>query len=211
MDIKIDKLSDDLRENSAVIRLAVGKLSGSRRPWYAKNPIDLIAQGDRMVRCYEDWLLDDEQKQELSLQPLDMFILYASSYLCDIGLADDKGQPLSKKGIKDVRTQTFFNPSLATRSFRLIRDEWRNLGISDRKFADIIAQVCRQAGASDSDIFETAESEEAVIEGATVNIPLLVACLQLGKALDLKSYDTILQINSHMPGGIRISPDKLEA
>jgi hypothetical protein len=41
----------------------------------------LVNQGDRMVRCYENWLLDDEQKQMLSAQPEDKFILYASSWL----------------------------------------------------------------------------------------------------------------------------------
>ena len=211
MDTKMGRLSDELKENLAAIRSAVGKLSGSRRSWDAKRAVDLVAQGDRMVRCYEDWLLDDEQKQVLNLQSLDMFILQASSYLCDIGLADDKGLPLPKKGIKDVRTRTFFNPPPAIRSFQLIRDRWRNLGIPDRKFAGIIAQVCRQAGAADSNIFETAESQAAVIDGAAVNLPLLVACLQLGKAFDLTSHDTILQINSHMPRVNRISPDKLEA
>ena len=46
-----------------------------------------------MVRCYENWLLDDEQKQMLSAQPGDKFILYASSYLCDIGLTEGQGLP----------------------------------------------------------------------------------------------------------------------
>ena len=210
MDTKIDKLSDELRENLAAIRSAVGKLSGARRPWNAKRPVDLVAQGDRMVRCYENWLLDDEQKQMFSLQPLDMFILYASSYLCDIGLTDDKGLPLPTKGIKDFRPRTFFNPSPASRSGRLIRDGWRNLGIPDRRVVGIIARVCRQAAAADNGISDTAESEAAVIDGAAVNVPLLAACLQLGKTFDLKSPDTVLRINSHMPEGNRISPDRLE-
>jgi hypothetical protein len=63
----------------------------------------LVDQGDRMVRCYENWLLDDEQKQIFSLQPQFLFILYASSYLCDIGLTDDEGLAPRAKGFKDDR------------------------------------------------------------------------------------------------------------
>ena len=108
MDTKIDKFSNALKENLAVIRSAVGKLFEAR-PRDANKPVDLVAQGDRMVQCCENWLLDDEQQQMFSLQPLDRFILYASSYLCDIGLMDDNGLPLSTNGNKDVPTRTFFN------------------------------------------------------------------------------------------------------
>ncbi|MFY9706798.1 MAG: hypothetical protein WAJ95_12860 [Desulfobacterales bacterium] len=60
-----------------------------------------------MVRCYENWLLDDEQKQMLSVQPGDKFILYASSYLCDIGLTDGQGLPPLAKDFEDDRARAF--------------------------------------------------------------------------------------------------------
>jgi hypothetical protein len=44
-----------------------------------------------------------------SLQPQVRFILYASSYLCDIGLTDDEGLPPRAKGFKDDRTPSLFN------------------------------------------------------------------------------------------------------
>ena len=193
------------------IRLSVGKLTGARLPWDAGSTVDLVDQGDRMVRCYENWLLDDEQKQMFSLQPQVMFILYASSYLCDIGLTDGEGLPPRTKDFKDDRARAFFNQSLSTRSCQLIRDAWQDLGIPDRTFVDIIARVCLQAGAADSGNFRAAESEAPVIDGAMVNVPLLSACLQLCKVFDLKSPDTVLQIISHMPEDNRISPDRLEA
>ena len=65
MSPKIDRLSNELETDLAAIRLAVGKLSGARLPWDAESQVDLVDQGDRMVRCYENWLLDDEQKQLL--------------------------------------------------------------------------------------------------------------------------------------------------
>jgi len=88
----------------AAIRLAVGKLTGAQRPWDAESPVDLVDQGDRMVRCYENWLLDDEQKQLFRVQPKDKFILYALSYLCDIGLTDGQGLPPLAKDVKDDHT-----------------------------------------------------------------------------------------------------------
>ena len=211
MNTKTDKLIGELRADLAAIRLAVGKLSGARRPWDPENPIDLVDQGDRMVHCYENWLLDDEQKQMFSLQPQVMFILYASSYLCDIGLTDDEGLPPWAKGFRDDRTAALFNQSLATRSCRLICDRWQGLGIPDRTFVDIIDRVCRHALAADKGVFTAAESEGPVIDGAVVNVPLLAACLQLAKALDLNSPTTVLQIFSHMPADSRISSDRLEA
>jgi hypothetical protein len=83
MNTNTDKSSNELWANVAAIRLAVSKLTGARLPWEAESPIDLVNQGDRMVRCYENWLLDDEQKQMLGVRPEDKFILYASSYLCE--------------------------------------------------------------------------------------------------------------------------------
>ena len=211
MNTKIDKLGNELGADMAAIRLAVSKLTGARLPWDAESPVDLVNQGDRMVRCYENWLLDDEQQQMLSVQPGDKFILYASSYLCDIGLADGQGLPPLAKDFKDDHARVFFNQSLSTRSCQRIRDTWQDLGIPERAFVSIITRICRQAGAADGGNFTSAESEAAVTDDATGNVPLLAAYLQLCKAIDLKSPATILQIISHIPEDNRISPGRLEA
>jgi hypothetical protein len=105
MNTNTDKSSNELWANVAAIRLAVSKLTGARLPWEAESPIDLVNQGDRMVRCYENWLLDDEQKQMLGVRPEDKFILYASSYLRDIGLTDGQGLPRLAKDVKDDRAR----------------------------------------------------------------------------------------------------------
>ena len=211
MNTGIDKLSKELGTDLAAIRSAVGKLAGAHLPWDAESPVDLVDQGDRLVRCYENWLLDDEQKQLLRLQPGDKFILYASSYLCDIGLADGQGLPPFAKDFKDDRARAFINRSLPTRSCRLIRDSWQDLGVPERAFVSIITRVCLQAAAVDGGNFTPAESEAAVRDDAAVNVPLLAAYLQLGKAIDLKSPTTILQISSLLPEDNRISPGGLKA
>jgi hypothetical protein len=211
MNTKIDKLGNELGTDLAAIRLAVDKLTAARLPWDTESPVDLVNQGDRMVRCYENWLLDDEQKQMLSVQPVAKFILYASTYLCDIGLTDGQEFPPLAKGFKDDRAPAFFNQSLLTRSSRLIQDSWQDLDVPDRAFVSIISRVCLLAGAADDGNFTSAESEVVVTDEATVNIPLLAANLQLCKAIDLKSPATILQIMSRMPADNRISPGRLEA
>jgi hypothetical protein len=211
MNTKLDKLGNELGTDLAAIRLAVDKLTAARLPWDTESPVDLVNQGDRMVRCYENWLLDDEQKQMLSVQPVAKFILYASTYLCDIGLTDGQEFPPLAKGFKDDRAPAFFNQSLLTRSSRLIQDSWQDLDVPDRAFVSIISRVCLLAGAADDGNFTSAESEVVVTDEATVNIPLLAANLQLCKAIDLKSPATILQIMSRMPADNRISPGRLEA
>ena len=209
MDTKTDELSKEFDAGLAAIRLAVGKLSGARLPWDAESPFNLVDQGDRMVRFYEHWLLDDEQKQILSMHPADKFILYASSYLCDIGLTDGQGLSLLAKDSIDDRVRASFKQSLSTRSCQLIRDSWQDLGVPERAFASIITWVCLQA--ADGGSLTPAESEPAVTDGTGVNATLLSACLQLGRAIDLKSPATILQIISCMPEDNRISPGRLGA
>jgi hypothetical protein len=211
MKTKTDKLGNELGAHLAAIRLAVGNLTRASLPWDMESPVDLVNQGDRMVQCYENWLLDDEQKQMLSLQPKDKFVLYASSYLCNIGLTDSQGLPPLAKDIKDIRARAYVNQSLSTGSCRLIRDRWQALGVPGKAFAGIIAGVCLQAGAADGGQFTSAEPEAAVTDGAAVNVPLLAAYLQLCRALDLKSPSTILQIISHLPEDNPFSPGRLEA
>ena len=185
MNTKTDRLGNDLGTDLAAVRLAVGKLNAAHLPWDAENPIDLVNQSDRMVRCYEKWLLDDEQRQMLSVQPGAKFILYASTYLCDIGLTDGQELPPFAKEYKDDRTPTFFNQSLLTRSCRMIHDRWQDLCIPEEQFVSITTQVCRHAGTPDDANFSSAESETIVKDKATVNVPLLTAYLQLCMAIDL--------------------------
>jgi hypothetical protein len=209
MNPKTDELGREFDAGLAAIRSAVGNLGGARLPWDAERPFDLVDQGDRMVRFYEHWLLDDEQQQLLSVHPADKFILYASSYLCDIGLTDGQGLSLPAGDFIDDGARSFFKQSLSTRSWHLIRDSWQDLGVPERAFASIIARVCLQA--ADGGGFTPAEPEPAVTDGAEVNAALLAACLQLCRAIDLKSPAAILQITSRMPEDKRISPGRLKA
>ncbi len=216
MNRKIDIIDNQLdpslvEPDLAAIRSAVGKLPGVRLPWDAASRLDLVAQGDRMLRCYDNWLLDDEQQQMLNGQPRDKFILSAASYLCDIGLADGQGMPPIAEAFNDHRAHAFFNPSLATRSFQMICDKWQDLGVPDELLAGSIARAILPVGGPDGDNVDSVVSATKDLDDATANLPLLAASLQLARALDLRSPVTVLQIIGHLPKDSGISPDKLAA
>ena len=194
-----DKLDTELIADLTAIRSAVGKLPDARLPWNAQEPVDLIDQGNRMIDCFENWLLDDEQRQILSVQPRHLFILYASAYLGDIGLTDGAG--LAKTSLSE---------SIYTRSGELIRTNWQDLGIADATLADVISRVCLQAGNHDGADPAAAESKAAVMDGVAVNLPLLGACLRLGRALNPNSATTLSQIYDHLPAKARVAKDRLE-
>ena len=209
MNTKADDTGKEVEADLAAIRLAVRKLPRARLPWGNEDPVDLVDQGDRIVQNFENWLLDDEQKQMLSVKPQDKFILHASTYLCEIGLTDGQEIPEHTKDFKDNNTGVFFNQTLLKKSQQLIRDNWQNLGIPNEALAGITARVCRQAAAAESNDFKSTETEVTVTDHQPVNVPLLAACLQLCRTFELKSPTTLLQILSHVPGEIGISPDKL--
>ncbi len=183
MDAIADKLENALKTNLTAIRSAVAELPDARLPWDSGDTIDLVAQGNRLIDCLENWLLDDEQMQILSMQPEHLLTLYAAAYLVDIGLTDGRQQPAPCYGEPHY-----------IRSAELIRDNWKALGITDAAFADNIAGVCLSAGYDNS-----TDLAAALTKHTTVNVALLAACLQLGRELDLSTATTLWQIYSHLP------------
>ena len=189
MDAIAHKLENDLKAGLVAILSAIDDLPGIR----AQSPVDPLEQGNRMIACFENWLLDDEQIQILSMQPQHLFILYAAAYLSDIGVTDGSGAAGASVG-----------GSFYARSAERIRSEWHNLGIADANLADIIARVCLLAGNNDG-----SDPSAVAIDGAAVNVPLLAACLQLAKMLDLTAATTLSQVYSRLREKDRIAPDAL--
>ena len=193
MDANTRNLSKDLNAQLTAIRAAVRELPAAQLPWDIRESIDSIAQGNRLIDYFENWLLDDEQKQLLKIQPRQLFILYASAYLSNIGLTDGTGQAA-------ISSDT----SPYTQSAEMIRTKWQELGIGDETLAGIIACVCMQAGTDDR-----ANRSSAVIEGELINVPLLAACLRLGIALNPRSAPSLSRIYGHLPKKGRIAPEML--
>ena len=194
MDAIADKLENALKTNLTAIRSAVAELPDARLPWDSGDTIDLAAQGNRLIDCLENWLLDDEQMQILSMQPEHLLTLYAAAYLVDIGLTDGRQQPAPCYGEPHY-----------IRSAELIRDNWKALGITDAAFADNIAGVCLSAGYDNS-----TDLAAALTKHTTVNVALLAACLQLGRELDLSTATTLWQVYSHLPTQDRFKPGELK-
>ncbi len=201
----LDKRDKDLIADLTAIRSAVRKRAVARLPWNTQEPVDLIEQGNRIIASFENWLLDDEQMQILRMHPRHLFILYASAYLVDIGLTDSEGLEENAPELKDAHSVISFFQSLGTRTAKMIRTDGQNLGITGSALADAIAQVCQQAAHDDG-----SNPTPAVVDGAVVNVPLLAACLQLTRALNLKSAATLSQIYSHLPVKDRFAPGQLE-
>ena len=210
MDTLLDMLDKDLIAELTAIRSAVRKRVAARLPWNGQEPVDLIEQGNRILASFENWLLDDEQMQMLRMHPRHLFILYASAYLADIGLTDGKGLPEDASDFKDAHGVTSFIQSLSTRTVKVIRTDWQNLGITDEVLANAIAQVCQQSRNDDGSHLAATASIAVVVDGAAVNVPLLAACLQLTRALNIKSAATLSQIYTHLPVKDRFAPDQLE-
>ncbi len=201
----------DYRDDLAAIQRAVERSPGLRVSWIDQETVDPVDQGNRMIRCFEDWLLDDEQKQVLSALPRDMFILLASCFLHDIGLTDRPGPASTKVDFKDQRKTDSLIQTVMARSSEMIRNDWQELGISDKAMADNIARVCLQAGQLLGENHAVDDSDGAVIENADVNIPLLGACLGLSKVLDLTSPTTLLQIYSRISEDSGMSIDRVRS
>jgi hypothetical protein len=162
------------------------------------------------VRCYESWLLDDEQKQMLDARPEDKFILYASSYLCDIGLTAHRDiQPLATE-LGDDHGRKLLNESLVARTCQSVRDRWQELGIPDEMLAGRIVSICQQAGEADSGKVTPSDSATAITDDAIVNVQLLAGYLQFCRALDLTCPATILQISACLPENNSISTGSLK-
>ena len=204
------KHSYDLDAALTKIRSAVAKTNGARLPWVADDRVDLVEQGDRMVRCYENWLLDDEQKQMLAARPKYKFILYAASYLCDIGLTDHKGIQAPAKGIMDDLARESFDRSLSMRSSRLIRDSWQEFDIPNESLAHAIARVCLRDETPDDKEVTFADADSEIKNDAVANLSLLAAYLEVCRALDLTCPKTIPQISAYLPENSSVSPASLK-
>ena len=77
-------LPAQLKADLAGIRSSVRKFNDERLPGNSAGRIGAGEEGDRILAPLERWLLDEEQKQMLRLNPRDIFFLYASAYLCHI-------------------------------------------------------------------------------------------------------------------------------
>jgi molecular chaperone HtpG len=163
--------------------------------------VALRQSADLSLEALETWLLDAEQKQLLQLNPWDVFFLYASCLLCDIGLT--KLVPQSP----DVHAKSADaspSASLYESSRHFILEEWMALGIRDASVAAVVADVC---GGMDPYNLAKADycASEHHFDGVAINRPLLSAAAGLAKALDLGAPATAAVVCNHLSSSADIT------
>ena len=186
MQILTQSLDDDVKAELEILRQSVRRIAIDAQTPGLSQPMTRVAQTDRILQRLSDWLLDDEQKQVVSNHPWQAFFLHAAACLCDIGLMDGNG-------VSDDNT-------MALRSHDWIQRNWQALGIKDAQRAGIMALICLQMqGVSDLDP-APADYGPAHFAGTLINTTLIAACVQLARALELKSPATFMAIAAHQPG-----------
>lgn len=189
----IDALPDQLTEDLVRIRSHVGKFYNRHDNFNPNNDVTPPSWADRYLRMLDSWLLDEEQKQLLSLNPQDLFLLHAAAYLCDIGLVDtpDAGRRGGPVEIVATRDPSSLAP-FYRQSRSLILDHWKALGIGSASIAAAIADICGNLGRAP----EEAEfkGKGHVFEGIAVNEALLSGAIRLAIDLTPKAPTTASRI-----------------
>ena len=169
----IASLSDPLRSSLSRIRSCAEAFAAKRRKEAEDRAAVSLAWADQSLDLLEEWLLDEEQKQILRLNPWDVFLLYASAYLYVLGTVWQTDPR------KDARSEDKANSASCDRHIHeLILDNWEHLGIPNAFIATVIADICRDAGQDPA--APDADAEDLhVVDGSVVNNVLLSAAIRL--------------------------------
>jgi len=179
MDTSMPELPAELRSTLERIRMATEQKKSCGKSDHESDFAGVPHRGDWVLSTLNEWLLDDEQKQTLALEAQNIFYLHATAYLCGAGLVEE------------------------------VQNQWPDLGIASQRQAEILSRVCRAAvGESFENPGLRVEAPADDIE-STLNLPLIVAGIQLARALDLTSKTTLHRIRRFMPDGRSNGPSNL--
>jgi len=157
------------------------KLPGHLEKLLAENSATPSAgRGRRILDLLDGWLLDDEQREVLGLNPWNIYFLQAAAYL--------------------------YEPR--ANSADSILKQWPPQALNDEAGAGILARICYLAAGGNGDVSEINGAEKQVYAKAPVNIALLAAAIQLAVALDLEHPDTARTIAALQPPEERMSCDQ---
>jgi len=186
-------LPKQLRVDLAKIRRGVATFAGRRQGVADGEVFAPLEWADQAISALEAWLLDEEQKQLLGMNPWDVFLLHACAFLCDVGPEEAADMPGGPSGITLDSAQR--------RQF--ILDHWQALGIQDASLAEIIADLCAQVGCDDASPAVAWLDDEHTIDGVAVNGTLISAAVRLAKALNPKDPVTAARVTAFLPPSIR--------
>lgn len=144
------------------------------------NAATSAGRGERILGLLENWLLDDEQREVLGLNPWNIYLLQAAAHL----YAPDAGS---------VAARLQQGPTSI---------------LDDEALAGILIRICFLAAGGDGDAADLNGAEKQDYAGAPVNIALLATAIQLAATLDPSHPDTARGIASTLPSEGRMPFDQ---
>ncbi len=191
---------DAIKQSVARIGPALGRETG--RALDAR-----IQRRERQLAALEDWVLDGEQQQALTLNPQNLFYLFAAAYISTLA---------APRNVFAIEAETSSAPyhsdgrALENGIGTLIRSHWRDLGLCDAGEADELAAICGEA-VGDGWPADGPLAEEGNAVDAAVNRSLLAAGLRLARALDLSGDSARWEIQRCLPDGVALSRERMVA
>jgi len=185
MKLLITSLSKKQQADIERIRLGVGAYCARSRKPGEDDPSAVISGAEQMLHHLEVWLLDEEQKQLLQLTPWDVFFLNACAYLCDIGHIDSGNTSDTAIGAGATKQGS---------SQRVILSHWKALGIGSAAMAAAIADICDTVSGSSEVLQGPLIDRAVVVDGTTINTPLVSAAIWMARSLNLSALDTAGQV-----------------
>jgi len=178
MQTLMTSLSEPFRSHLAQIRSSIEGLEALVLSSGEDAVRRAIPEAEYALSMLEGWLLDDEQKQLLGLNPWDVFFLYAGAYLWEFS-AVGGARALLATDLNSV--DRHIDPGTENSDPRpFLLAQWKALGVPDRAVADAIADICRGAGWDQDITGSTPDEIEHVFDGMVVNRPLLSAGIPKG-------------------------------
>lgn len=191
----INSLAEPIHEDLNRIRSYAEKFYAGHPIHLCDNTCDPLSWADQSLELLESWLLDEEQKQLLASNPRDVFLLYASAYLRDIGLVDTKNAGNLDKCL-EIKSQR--EPSsiicIYGRSRDLILKNWKDLGIGSAPIAAAIADICGNIGSDSGGEDAVSMDNEHVFDGMATNEVLLSCAIRLAIDLNPMQPTTAAQV-----------------
>lgn len=204
-----DALSEQHHEDLLKIRTLGGKFYEDQENYDISGDFHPLSWAEQHLEMLDSWLLDEEQRQLLSLNPHDIFLLYASAYLCDIGLADAPN-PVRQRGL--IESKVIGDPSTISsvylRSRSLILEHWKALGIGKASTAAAIGDICGDIGRVSGSVDGEAVEGQHIFDGRVTNRGLLSSAIRLAIDLNPRTPTTASRICGLLPSseGFSIKP-----
>ena len=154
--------------------------------------------GDQVIDILESWLMDDEQKQNLSSNAWDVFFLYAASSMLNLQSMDGTDPPVENALPKNF-SATFptAEPS---------KTGWPSLDIDDRQQCEILEMIGRGYLASNTMADEIPPRVRYDGENF-ISIQLLAACLRLTMGFNLAAPGTLKHLHDLLPPAASVHTD----